>query len=148
MSLAQTRGGFILLEYLIALVVIGVIGVVGIKMLASLQAQNHHQARYNHRLSEAQNLLDAIQNYLLEARMDSIMTQDNTLSWRMQDQDSSHQVTLHAQMIYLDGLKALDGVSALNIQPNRGGFEITLCIHYQRKTHCLQRWIESMAMGA
>lgn len=124
----KNRNAFVLLDFIIAISVMAAIGVLGIKMLLNLQSQNYLKAKHTQISLEVQNALDMIENYVLEAQRDSIVFEQNVLSWRMLEGDQKiHQVVLKNKALYLDGLMVLNGVNDFFVHRDREKFEVSLC---------------------
>lgn len=146
--------GFVLLEFVIGMVVLGVVLAVSAKMLLYIQRDN--VSNFN-KLSfdlEANNTLDSLRSYLLEAKRDSIVYGKDFISWQndLMDLKSSkdisniptqtfHKLFLKETSLYLDGFLMIDGLSDFQIFSYDNGFKIKICGKIQHKILCKQRWI-------
>lgn len=146
--------GFILLEFVIGMIVLGVVLAVSAKMLLHIQRDNvSNSSKLSFEL-EANNTLDSLRAYLLEAKRDSIVYGKDFISWQSNlmvlksSKDISniptqtlHTLSLRDASVYLDGFLMIDGLSDFQILPYRNGFKVKICGKIQYKILCKQRWI-------
>ncbi|PAF44835.1 hypothetical protein [Helicobacter sp. 11S02596-1] len=136
----KNRSAFALLDLVITIAIMGIIGIAGMKMFFSLQSQNHLKSRQIQIISELQNALDALENYLLEAQKDSVVFQNHSLSWQMLENAKSHQATLKGNALYLDGWMVLSKVSDFALHRDGNGWELVLCVG-EKNPFCSHRWV-------
>lgn len=146
--------GFVLLEFVIGVVVLGVVLIVSAKMLLNIQKDNVSNSSHLSFALKANNTLDSLRAYLLEARRDSIVYGKDFISWQsdLMDLKTSkdisnipikvpHRVFLQDGSLYLDGFLMIDGLSDFQILSYGNGFKLKICGKIQHKTLCKQRWI-------
>lgn len=146
--------GFVLLEIVIGMLVLSVVLIVSAKMLLNIQKDNVMSSIKLSFALEANNTLDAIRAYLLEAKKDSISYGEGFISWESDlidvksTEDLSnaptqtfHRIFLKGDGLYLDGFLMIDGLSDFQISPYEGGLRLKICPKATPKTSCKQRWI-------
>lgn len=146
--------GFVLLEFVIGIIVLGVVLAVSAKMLLNIQKDNVANSKNLSFTLEANNTLDSLRAYLLEATKDSIVYGKDFISWQSDLMDlksskdisnmppqTSHTVSLKDNSLYLDGFLMIDGLSDFQILPYSKGFKLKICGKIEHKILCKQRWI-------
>lgn len=146
--------GFVLLEFVIGMMVLGVVLAVSAKMLLNIQKDNVSNSRNLSFTLEANNTLDSLKAHLLEAKKDSIIYGKDFISWQsdLMDLKSSkdvsniatqtlHKVFLKDGSLYFDGFLMIDGLSDFQIFSYGNGFKLKICGKIGHKILCKQRWI-------
>lgn len=146
--------GFVLLEFVIGMMVLGVVLVVSAKMLLNIQKDNVSNSKNLSFTLEANNTLDSLKAHLLEAKKDSIVYGKDFISWQSDliDLKSSkdvsntpiqtlHKVFLKDGSLYFDGFLMIDGLSDFQIFSYGNRFKLKICGRIEQKILCKQRWI-------
>lgn len=146
--------GFVLLEFVIGMMVLGVVLVVSAKMLLNIQKDNVSNSKNLSFTLEANNTLDSLKAHLLEAKKDSIIYEKDFISWQSDliDLKSSkdvsntpiqtlHKVFLKDGSLYFDGFLMIDGLSDFQIFSYGNRFKLKMCGRIEQKILCKQRWI-------
>lgn len=146
--------GFVLLEFVIGMMVLGVVLVVSAKMLLNIQKDNVSNSKNLSFTLEANNTLDSLKAHLLEAKKDSIIYEKDFISWQsdLVDLKSSkdvsntpiqtlHKVFLKDGSLYFDGFLMIDGLSDFQIFSYGNRFKLKICGRIEQKILCKQRWI-------
>lgn len=146
--------GFVLLEFVIGMMVLGVVLVVSAKMLLNIQKDNVSNSKNLSFTLEANNTLDSLKAHLLEAKKDSIIYGKDFISWQsdLVDLKSSkdvsntpiqtlHKVFLKDGSLYFDGFLMIDGLSDFQIFSYGNRFKLKICGRIEHKILCKQRWI-------
>lgn len=146
--------GFVLLEFVIGMMVLGVVLVVSAKMLLNIQKDNVSNSKNLSFTLEANNTLDSLKAHLLEAKKDSIVYGKDSISWQsdLVDLKSSkdvsntptqtlHKVFLKDGSLYFDGFLMIDGLSDFQIFSYGNRFKLEICGRIEHKILCKQRWI-------
>lgn len=146
--------GFVLLEFVIGMMVLGVVLVVSAKMLLNIQKDNVSNSKNLSFTLEANNTLDSLKAHLLEAKKDSIVYGKDFISWQsdLVDLKSSkdvsntptqtlHKVFLKDGSLYFDGFLMIDGLSDFQIFSYGNRFKLKICGRIEHKILCKQRWI-------
>lgn len=146
--------GFVLLEFVIGMMVLGVVLVVSAKMLLNIQKDNVSNSKNLSFTLEANNTLDSLKAHLLEAKKDSIVYGKDSISWQsdLVDLKSSkdvsntptqtlHKVFLKDGSLYFDGFLMIDGLSDFQIFSYGNRFKLKICGRIEHKILCKQRWI-------
>lgn len=146
--------GFVLLEFVIGMMVLGVVLVVSAKMLLNIQKDNVSNSKNLSFTLEANNTLDSLKAHLLEAKKDSIIYGKDFISWQSDliDLKSSkdvsntpiktlHKVFLKDGSLYFDGFLMIDGLSDFQIFSYGNRFKLKICGRIEQKILCKQRWI-------
>lgn len=146
--------GFVLLEFVIGMMVLGVVLVVSAKMLLNIQKDNVSNSKNLSFTLEANNTLDSLKAHLLEAKKDSIVYGKDFISWQSDliDLKSSkdvsntptqtlHKVFLKDGSLYFDGFLMIDGLSDFQIFSYGNRFKLKICGRIEHKILCKQRWI-------
>lgn len=152
-SISISRG-FILLEFVIGMMVLGVVLAVSAKMLLNIQKDNVSNSKNLSFTLEANNTLDSLKAHLLEAKKDSIIYEKDFISWQSDliDLKSSkdvsntpiqtlHKVFLKDGSLYFDGFLMIDGLSDFQIFSYGNRFKLKICGRIEQKILCKQRWI-------
>lgn len=145
---------FVLLEFVIGMMVLGVVLVVSAKMLLNIQKDNVANSNNLSFTLEANNTLDSLKAYLLEAKRESIVYGEDFISWQsdLMDLKSSedmsnmpiqtlHRVFLKDHSLYFDGFLMIDGLSDFQILSYDDGVKLKICGKIEHKILCKQRWI-------
>lgn len=146
--------GFVLLEFVIGMMVLGVVLVVSAKILLNIQKDNVSNSKNLSFTLEANNTLDSLKAHLLEAKKDSIIYGKDFISWQsdLVDLKSSkdvsntptqtlHKVFLKDGSLYFDGFLMIDGLSDFQIFSYGNRFKLKICGRIEHKILCKQRWI-------
>lgn len=146
--------GFVLLEFVIGMMVLGVVLVVSAKMLLNIQKDNVSNSKNLSFTLEANNTLDSLKAHLLEAKKDSIVYGKDFISWQsdLVDLKSSkdvsntptqtlHKVFLKDGSLYFDGFLMIGGLSDFQIFSYGNRFKLKICGRIEQKILCKQRWI-------
>lgn len=146
--------GFVLLEFVIGMMVLGVVLVVSAKILLNIQKDNVSNSKNLSFTLEANNTLDSLKAHLLEAKKDSIIYGKDFISWQSDliDLKSSkdvsntpiqtlHKVFLKDGSLYFDGFLMIDGLSDFQIFSYGNRFKLKICGRIEQKILCKQRWI-------
>lgn len=146
--------GFVLLEFVIGMMVLGVVLVVSAKILLNIQKDNVSNSKNLSFTLEANNTLDSLKAHLLEAKKDSIIYGKDFISWQSDliDLKSSkdvsntptqtlHKVFLKDGFLYFDGFLMIDGLSDFQIFSYGNRFKLKICGRIEHKILCKKRWI-------
>lgn len=146
--------GFVLLEFVIGMMVLGVVLVVSAKILLNIQKDNVSNSKNLSFTLEANNTLDSLKAHLLEAKKDSIVYGKDFISWQSDliDLKSSkdvsntptqtlHKVFLKDGSLYFDGFLMIGGLSDFQIFSYGNRFKLKICGRIEQKILCKQRWI-------
>lgn len=146
--------GFVLLEFVIGMMVLGVVLVVSAKMLLNIQKDNVSNSKNLSFTLEANNTLDSLKAHLLEAKKDSIIYGKDFISWQSDSIDlksskdvsntpiqTLHKVFLKDGSLYFDGFLMIDGLSDFQIFSYGNRFKLKICGRIEHKILCKQRWI-------
>lgn len=146
--------GFVLLEFVIGMMVLGVVLVVSAKMLLNIQKDNVSNSKNLSFTLEANNTLDSLKAHLLEAKKDSIVYGKDFISWQSDSIDlksskdvsntptqTLHKVFLKDGSLYFDGFLMIDGLSDFQIFSYGNRFKLKICGRIEHKILCKQRWI-------
>lgn len=146
--------GFVLLEFVIGMMVLGVVLAVSAKMLLNIQKDNVSNSKNLSFTLEANNTLDSLKAHLLEAKKDSIVYGKDFISWQSDSIDlksskdvsntpiqTLHKVFLKDGSLYFDGFLMIDGLSNFQIFSYGNRFKLKICGRIEQKILCKQRWI-------
>lgn len=146
--------GFVLLEFVIGMMVLGVVLAVSAKMLLNIQKDNVSNSKNLSFTLEANNTLDSLKAHLLEAKKDSIIYGKDFISWQSDSIDlksskdvsnipiqTLHKVFLKDGSLYFDGFLMIDGLNDFQIFSYDNGFKLKICGRIEQKILCKQRWI-------
>lgn len=146
--------GFVLLEFVIGMMVLGVVLAVSAKMLLNIQKDNVSNSKNLSFTLEANNTLDSLKAHLLEAKKDSIIYGKDFISWQSDSIDlksskdvsnipiqTLHKVFLKDGSLYFDGFLMIDGLNDFQIFSYGNRFKLKICGRIEQKILCKQRWI-------
>lgn len=131
------REGFVLIEFIIAIVVLGTIIIAGSKLLLSIQKQSFIQTQKVQDNLSLENTLDILKNYLLESS--DVEFKTNKVLWK-DSLSKNHSLEKNEDKLFLDGNLLIDKVVNFELKRNKENFEAFLCVDKIFKT-CTKKFV-------